>query len=168
MEPLKKIDLFSTLQPHFALSTTSLPYHLLTKLRIRNSPKLGSSERILFPKNFVQLWQSCKCTPNQGTRIESVQDRLLFVTKIIGTNFAFAKDEEWRKGWEMRIVFLWNGNQFLQKKKLMDPQHSWPQQLIGLIAIYQFFPIFIRIIVQVFWRKIMRGVRVYFVEQRVL
>ena len=57
----------------------------------------------------------------------------------------------------MRIVFLWKGNQFLQKKKIMDPQHSWPQQLIGLIAIYHFFPIFISIIVQLFWCKSMQG-----------
>ena len=52
--------------------------------------------------------------------------------------------------------FYWKGNQFLQKKKIMDPQHSWPQQLIGLIAIYHFFPIFISIIVQLFWRKVMQ------------
>ena len=59
---VKKIDLFSTLQPHFALSTTSLPYHLLVnkgkekkEVLYLNPPMLGNSERYCFPRTLFNF-----------------------------------------------------------------------------------------------------------------
>ena len=87
-------------------------------------------------KVFKTDWYLCRRSLKQTLRLQK--------RRIGGEN------EKWES------FSLWKGNQFLQKKKIMNPQHSWPQQLIGLIAIYHFFPIFISIIVQLFWRKVMQ------------